>query len=809
MAEKCHVCKSAFEDGSTQSSIKCSDCNQSFHINCLPSPPPSLNGKVQKGWQCQECSVQSPSSSPSSSKKDRRKTTRRRLICSKCNTGKDEDKILLCDTDGCSRGYHMYCLRYPISAVPKGDWICDYCRFGEISQETHSTGEDDEDGEVKPSTSSTSTTTNQSQSQNQSPPQKQNVNQSTSSSTPSSPQLPKNLNPLKKKEPSIKKTTIPDQIVKKQSTTTSSPPSPVLNKSGSLNGISPSNNGGSPLHPGKVTATKPPPNSPLNKSTTLKPPSIAKHLHNNGSTTSLRDSSGTIKSVDLIPPPKKLSTSTAGLNNSSSGMSTTNNSTANGNVLKRPQVYHDTTKTIKKPSIANGNNRLQQQQQQQLQNKQRDDSTGNENYTQNQLPTPTSNSNFTISWDLSTFSPSSSPQQQQQQQQPNPTMLTNIKREPTSPPPLSLNNSLPPQPPNNHKRSFTTMVNDNGHKIQSTFNGTSSKVVDAISVWRGKFSFDDSFVCLTNLVKLNQVEMKLEITNNIVFNKAFFKDLPTSIKEQYQSSCINLNNTENPILLLRPDTENNSSFFNLLLKLKKNELVGLGLTWLEQCIQQKQLFLPQIPIQEIPTYIPQQHLVLFNNNNSTILMDNNMVIENELIFSQLIPLLSRLRSIGKQWTVKISKTVIEELKQFSQTNFNIKKKLVDIQNSLPYIEQIDFSPNPPKCSTDFLSTAIKLSLSQMNRYRHVLLFTSNRIINLESKKYPYINCFDLNDGLEFLQSQFNQDQQLPPSIILQQSPPPPQQQQVSFLPQQQQPPPVYQSGITNRYSPIVQPSLLK
>lgn len=33
--------------------------------------------------------------------------------------------MLLCDD--CDRAYHMKCLSPPITAIPKGDWICDGC----------------------------------------------------------------------------------------------------------------------------------------------------------------------------------------------------------------------------------------------------------------------------------------------------------------------------------------------------------------------------------------------------------------------------------------------------------------------------------------------------------------------------------------------------------------------------------------------------------------------------------------------------------------------------------------------------------
>jgi len=49
------------------------------------------------------------------------------IMCTFCNGGEDEDKILLCDTKGCENAYHMYCLRIPLKEIPNGDWFCDEC----------------------------------------------------------------------------------------------------------------------------------------------------------------------------------------------------------------------------------------------------------------------------------------------------------------------------------------------------------------------------------------------------------------------------------------------------------------------------------------------------------------------------------------------------------------------------------------------------------------------------------------------------------------------------------------------------------
>lgn len=45
--------------------------------------------------------------------------------CETCQLIDDEHVMLLCDS--CNRGWHTYCLTPPLSAVPKGDWLCDNC----------------------------------------------------------------------------------------------------------------------------------------------------------------------------------------------------------------------------------------------------------------------------------------------------------------------------------------------------------------------------------------------------------------------------------------------------------------------------------------------------------------------------------------------------------------------------------------------------------------------------------------------------------------------------------------------------------
>eukprot|EP00117_Sycon_ciliatum_P029689 scpid8153/ scgid23581/ Bromodomain adjacent to zinc finger domain protein 1A; Cbp146 len=46
--------------------------------------------------------------------------------CRTCRRKTDAENMLLCDY--CNGGYHLYCLKPPLSKVPAGDWFCVHCR---------------------------------------------------------------------------------------------------------------------------------------------------------------------------------------------------------------------------------------------------------------------------------------------------------------------------------------------------------------------------------------------------------------------------------------------------------------------------------------------------------------------------------------------------------------------------------------------------------------------------------------------------------------------------------------------------------
>ena len=53
------------------------------------------------------------------------------LACEVCDFPDDEGVMLLCDV--CNCGYHTYCLEPPLTAVPKGAWICPSCKAAGIT----------------------------------------------------------------------------------------------------------------------------------------------------------------------------------------------------------------------------------------------------------------------------------------------------------------------------------------------------------------------------------------------------------------------------------------------------------------------------------------------------------------------------------------------------------------------------------------------------------------------------------------------------------------------------------------------------
>jgi hypothetical protein len=51
------------------------------------------------------------------------------LKCECCGRGDDGNKLLLCDGEGCNKGYHIFCIFPPLDEIPEDDWFCDQCEL--------------------------------------------------------------------------------------------------------------------------------------------------------------------------------------------------------------------------------------------------------------------------------------------------------------------------------------------------------------------------------------------------------------------------------------------------------------------------------------------------------------------------------------------------------------------------------------------------------------------------------------------------------------------------------------------------------
>jgi hypothetical protein len=47
------------------------------------------------------------------------------IVCEVCLQPEPENELLVCDK--CDHGYHAKCLKTPLSRIPSGTWLCDYC----------------------------------------------------------------------------------------------------------------------------------------------------------------------------------------------------------------------------------------------------------------------------------------------------------------------------------------------------------------------------------------------------------------------------------------------------------------------------------------------------------------------------------------------------------------------------------------------------------------------------------------------------------------------------------------------------------
>ena len=110
----CGTCDECNKFGDFSRLFLCTVCGLHYHADCLDPPlnlPESSNeqtmsiaiANLRAGWQCPECKT-----------------------CQVCQKPSDDAGMLCCDS--CDSGFHIYCLRPPMSVVPRAPWKCLQCR---------------------------------------------------------------------------------------------------------------------------------------------------------------------------------------------------------------------------------------------------------------------------------------------------------------------------------------------------------------------------------------------------------------------------------------------------------------------------------------------------------------------------------------------------------------------------------------------------------------------------------------------------------------------------------------------------------
>nr|PNR40505.1 hypothetical protein PHYPA_017907 [Physcomitrium patens] len=56
-------------------------------------------------------------------------------VCSVCEFAGAADSMLLCDGETCDEAFHLFCLKFPLQAIPEGDWLCPLCLYVERAKE--------------------------------------------------------------------------------------------------------------------------------------------------------------------------------------------------------------------------------------------------------------------------------------------------------------------------------------------------------------------------------------------------------------------------------------------------------------------------------------------------------------------------------------------------------------------------------------------------------------------------------------------------------------------------------------------------
>ncbi|XP_023993717.1 zinc finger protein ubi-d4 isoform X1 [Salvelinus sp. IW2-2015] len=114
--------------GQSEELVSCSDCGRSGHPSCLQFTDVMMAAVKTYRWQCIECkccNVCGTSENDVSAAPPLPFHTSPFLCLLTHTVSVCQDQLLFCDD--CDRGYHMYCLKPPMTEPPEGSWSCHLC----------------------------------------------------------------------------------------------------------------------------------------------------------------------------------------------------------------------------------------------------------------------------------------------------------------------------------------------------------------------------------------------------------------------------------------------------------------------------------------------------------------------------------------------------------------------------------------------------------------------------------------------------------------------------------------------------------
>lgn len=104
--ETCYFCKSTSaknKRGKPEALLHCRDCTTIVHPSCMDYTENLTKTILASSWQCINCKT-----------------------CSICEDANEDELMLFCDS--CDLGFHMPCLRPPMTSKPPGKWECFKCQ---------------------------------------------------------------------------------------------------------------------------------------------------------------------------------------------------------------------------------------------------------------------------------------------------------------------------------------------------------------------------------------------------------------------------------------------------------------------------------------------------------------------------------------------------------------------------------------------------------------------------------------------------------------------------------------------------------